>query len=331
MKKKENNLKLTFDMEQPIKTSDLNNHIKTIDLFICAASFEERCFAIPKQVSKSSKHSLIFYTENEYEEIVQNATKLQQIFGENNCESVALNTERPIINAIRINDKLNSFLNGNNIETILLDTTTFTHETLLVIYRLLEFKKDKFKNLYIAYASASGYSLDTNDSAEKWLSSGISKLRTIIGYPGVSSPARDNHLIVLFGFESDRTKSLIEELQFDTISLGFGSIGKSIDSDLQKMNCERHTSLMGYFSNANMFELSLIDPFETKLTIEKQISKYPNHNTVIAAMNTKISTIGAALVAIDNPKVQLIYAKPIEYNVLNYSTPSENCFLYKMI
>lgn len=331
-KKKGNSLKLISDMEQPIKINILNNHLNSIDLFICAASFEERCFSIPKKVAEiDPKYSLIFYNDNEYEEIFENAKELELILGDKNCESIPISTEKPIENVVKINDKLNSIFNENAISNILLDTTTFTHETLLAIYRLLEFKKDKFDNLYIVYVSAGGYSLDTEDTNKKWLSSGISKLRTVLGYPGVSSPARENHLIVLFGFESDRTKLLIEELQFNTISLGFGSIGKSIDNNLQKINFDRHAKLMGYFSNANMFELSLINPFETKLSIETQICKYPNHNTVIATMNTKISTIGAALVAINNPKVQLIYAKPIEYNVSNYSIPSDNCYLYKMI
>lgn len=89
--------------------------------------------------------------------------------------------------------------------------------------------------------------------------------------------------------------------------------------------------MVNYYQNAHNFTLSLIDPFETKNDILKQMKKFPNQNTVIAPMNNKISTIGSALVAFENPKVQLIYAKPVKYNVTGYSEPRKDCYLHKII
>lgn len=47
-------------------------------------------------------------------------------------------------------------------------------------------------------------------------------------------------------------------------------------------------------------------------------------------MNNKLSTIGASLVAIDNPRVQLIYAKAIEYNVIGYSKPMNETYFFQI-
>jgi hypothetical protein len=315
-----------------LEKSELTASLQHLDLFICSSSFEDRCFSIAREVKKKFTNfkSVIFFSENEYQEIIDNAEKLSSVL--EGCDSikVPLNTTEALKNAVKINDTLNTLFENKIFRNILIDITTFTHETLLVLYRLLEFKRSSFENLHVSYVCAKDYSTDTEDPKEKWLSTGISQIRSVIGYPGVSSPARNNHLIVLFGFESDRTKSLIDELQFDTISLGFGAEGKSIANNLQSINYERHNELMKYYVNANKFELSLIDPFETQNDLQKQINKFPNHNTVIAPMNTKISTLGAALLAINNPKVQLIYAKPVDYNSKSYSIAGDHCYLFKV-
>jgi hypothetical protein len=316
-------------MTQPIKIDSLPITLDKSDLFLCSASFEERCFAIPAKFKNGQHYSLIFYSENEYGKIIDNSLELEKLFIERSMR-VSLNTNSPYENGIKINSVLDGELSKGSFSRIFIDTTTFTHETLLVIFRLLCFKKEKFKELHILYVGAEKYSTSESEPSKKWLSAGISSIRTVLGYPGVLSPARENHLIVLCGFESERTKSLIESMQFETISLAFGGKGKSIDPGHQEINYTRHCRLMDYYQNANDFEISLIDPFETKKELEAQIKKFPLHNVVLAPMNNKLSTIGAALVSVDNPKAQIIYAKPIEYNVLGYSEPREDCYYYQI-
>jgi hypothetical protein len=316
-------------MTQPIKIESLPITLGESDLFICSSSFEERCLVVPS-VFKSYQHfSLIFYSENEYQKIIDNSLGLEKLFW-GRSKRVSLNTDMPFQNGVKINLCIDEVLNTRSYKRIFVDTTTFTHETLLVIFRLLFFKKEKFEQLHILYVGAEKYSTNESEGTKKWLSAGISAIRTVLGFPGVLSPARDNHLVVLCGFESERTKSLIENMQFETISLAFGGEGKSIDASHQQINYDRHCKLMDYYKNANKFDISLIDPFETKKEIELQIKKFPAHNVVIAPMNNKLSTIGAALVSIDNPKAQIIYAKPIEYNVLGYSTPRRDCYHYRI-
>ena len=47
-------------------------------------------------------------------------------------------------------------------------------------------------------------------------------------------------------------------------------------------------------------------------------------------MNTKLSTLGAALAAVERPEIQLCYARAIEYNESGYSTPSNQVTIFTM-
>jgi hypothetical protein len=40
-------------------------------------------------------------------------------------------------------------------------------------------------------------------------------------------------------------------------------------------------------------------------------------------LNTKLSTVGVALAAIENPEIQICYAEPEEYNTDGYSKPGK--------
>lgn len=300
-----------------------------IDLFICSSSFEERCFSLPNVIKDiSPQQTLIIFNKNEYQEIIYNADKIQVLFGKKTTK-VAISSDEPIKSSQLINSSIEDVFK-KKIDNILLDATTFTHESLLVIIKLLYFRKDRFKKLFVGYVGANDYSLNEEKLEDKWLSNGIKEIRSVLGYPGSLSPARNYHLIILFGFELERTKKLIDESQFDRISIGFGYKGKSIQNKFQELNCDRHKELVKSYPLAEEFEISLIDPYEARDKILEQAQKYPNYNIIVAPMNNKISTVGASLAAIINPKIQIIYAKSVNYNVNGYSTPKDDCYIFEV-
>lgn len=306
-----------------------------IDLFLCASSFEDRCFSTAaslKTIIRNSDgiKSIVYFNSNEHPSIVSNSKRLKRILGPS-CKLYALNTELPMANASILNESLELALKTGKVSNILVDTTTFTHETLLVLIRLLYFKKDRFTKLFISYVGAVNYSIQEQEDTKKWLSHGISAIRSIVGYPGRNSPAKKNHLLVMFGFESDRTELLINHLEFDVVSVGLGSEKESICKSNFVINKTRYDDLTKSFDKINKFNFSLIDPLKAKRSILKQANKFKDCNCVIAPMNNKISAIGAALAGIDNPKIQIIYAKPTEYNVSGYSSPGKEVFIHQLI
>ncbi|OIQ64046.1 hypothetical protein GALL_544070 [mine drainage metagenome] len=183
----------------------------------------------------------------------------------------------------------------------------------------------------VCYNDSKEYSYNVVNAADKWLTKGVGDVRNIIGYPGYISPARHNHLIILFGFEVERTQRVIEKFEADIVSIGFGSEENSINSVHYAINQNRHKQLLNFNSNLNVFTLSLIDPKKTKANLIEQILKYPDTNVIIAAMNTKLSTVGAALAFRDNPDIQLCYVKANLYNIEGYSLAGENVYLFDVL
>lgn len=304
---------------------------KSIDLFISSASFEDRCF-VTANLAKDfkPKKSVFFYNKNEADIIIINSEKLTAAIS--HSYRISLNSDSPVYNYVKLLFFVNNELKNFQLPNILIDITTFTHETLLVLLRILEIKKHLLGNIFMSYVGASEYSFNTQNDDEKWLSKGIKDIRTIIGYSGFTVPTKKNHLIVLFGFESERTQKIIEQYEYDFISLGFANIDESIQNNHQKINCERHSNLLKENPKANKFNFSLVDPYQTEKDILNYLSleKFRDLNTVIAPLNNKISTIGAGLAAIKNQNIQLSYAKPNIYNTEGYSKPNFDIYMHEI-
>lgn len=317
---------------QKINISDLKSTISNleIDYFLVSSSFEERCLCIAKEIKDLDFKKIIFYNSNELENIIENSIILERLF-ERDVQRIELNTDDPVFNYINIYTIINEITRSKSKPKIFIDTTTFTHETLLVLVRVLAFHKLELGEIYISYLGAKEYSVNEKLDNDKWLSKGIKEIRTVIGYPGFSDPTRDNHLLILFGFESDRTKRLIDEFEFDNITLGFANKENSIQANHQRINSDRHKSLVDEYGT-DTFEFSLIDVDTVKNSILKYLEtdKYREMNTVIAPMNNKISTIGAGLAAIENENIQITYAKASVYNTHGYSIPNEDVYLCQL-
>ncbi len=212
---------------------------------------------------------------------------------------------------------------------IVVDSTTFTHEGLLILFRLLASRLRAKDTLHVVYTPASDYALDTAEQ-EKWLSRGLKEIRSVLGFPGRMIPTRRMHLIVLVGFEVDRARLLIDACEPDAISLGSGRDA----TDNKKAHLPRNTAsllqLAVLYPGFKKFEFSSVDPVDTERALAEQVSQCSDHNTVIAPMNTKLSTIGAALFALRNREVQLCYAPAMTYNTPAYSSACDFCLMMEV-
>ena len=212
--------------------------------------------------------------------------------------------------------------------TVLLDITTFTHEHLLILMALIR-NHGLPCQVLLGYTGAAEYSTNT-DEESVWLSRGVGQVRSILGYPGDMAPSRRLHLIVLVGFEVERARTLIEIMEPSKLSLGIGAQEKSISSRHYARN-ERFRNRLQEFqmrqlqtqTEVDKFTFSCVDPDEARDAILLQAAKYPEFNTAVCPMNTKISTIGVGLAALQDPRLQVAYAAVAEYNEAGYSTPGE--------
>lgn len=307
--------------------------LKNITTFISSASFEERCFSTIEKISNSKispVKSLIFYNGNEVKSISGNAVRMASKL--QNSRLIELNSNAPTLNYLKIRKIIFKEATEGNLENTLIDITTFTHETLLILLKIFKLINASVKNLYLGYSGAKEYSVSENDDDKKWLSKGIREIRNVIGFPGVYERMRKDHIVIMFGFEYERTVSLIEKYEYDILSLGFCLESTAIRSNHYKINKERHLKLLSRFTNSLQFTFSLKDPLQTQNNILDHISNNDlvEANTVIAPMNNKISTIGAGIAAFNNPRIQLVYAQPLIYNTSNYSIPNGEVYFSKI-
>jgi len=315
-----------MNYKNPINILELSQSINDkIDLFICSASFEERCLKIPEQISKLKPLKVVIcHNKNHSDSNQRNLEKINSYF--ENSINLDFISNDPLSNAVTFLRFLDNLVLYDNFN-IYIDITTFTHETLLILFRYLHMRM-KNCNIFYIYIDAIDYSINEEDPSKKWLSKGIGEIRSVLGYPGIISPAKKNHLIIIFGFESERTQKLIETYESHIVSLAFGPVALSTHKKHYELNYERHKELLNYYPDSSSFEVSMIDPIEAKKDILKQINKFPDMNVIIAPMSTKVSTIGTALLALENTNVQLTYVTANQYNIHGYSKAGENCYLF---
>ena len=297
-----------------------------LDLFVCSASFEERCKAVPMAIPASRK-CLIAYNLDYLEVLAGNLATLQERYpGAALCE---MRTDRPLLTADHIVAKLDYFWpdrSANKPNRVGVDVTTFTREALLILMKYVWLKMGPQDELIVYYNRAREYAMGLPES-EKWLSKGIAEVRSVLGFPGRLLPSRANHLIVMTGFEDVRALRLVSEWEPSLLSLGVADPGDKHTAEHQKINEERSRRVGNIFGPVESFSFSAYDPLKASDALTLQTRRAEGMNTIIAPMNTKISTIGAGLAAWHDPNIQLCYAQAETYNVAAYSAPGDAVYL----
>jgi len=304
----------------------INESLPSKYAFICFASFEKRSVSIPLSLKADEIIEGIVLRNIGVNSGVDNRENVDVICKYlQKCETREIDITDPISIVDAMTDIVRMLI-GKCIRSIVIDISTFTHEALLILLRLLFDNKQNFESILCLYNGASSYS--SGDSPDKiWLSKGCHDVRNVIGYPGFLRPAAKNHLIVLTGYETERATRLIEILEPDLLSLG----------DCNEPTDVNHEQAMKYFKDRfdewkNSFQGVISDSFtfscrDVEKTIESLnnvISDKPNENYIMVPLNTKLSTIAMAIVALRNPRIQVCYAVPEMYNTQKYSEPSDN-------
>ena len=295
-----------------------------VDLFICSASFERRCVSIAEHLDGTRiGHVLIAHNQRFRDVVDANLRFLQERFVGKES-TLVVDSADPVLTATNVVEAIRE-QRGKSAQRILVDITAFTHETLLILFRVCNQEFDEASVVDFLYAPASEYSIG-DDPGDKWLSKGISEVRSVMGYPGGFAPSRDTHLIVLAGFEDYRALSLIQELEPSLVSIGYGDrseVGTGPHQVTNERNVERIRSVLG---SVEAFVFSGYDALSAEETIRKMVRGHDQYNTILAPMNTKISTLGAARVALRDESIQICYAQADIYNYRNYSRPGDDYY-----
>ncbi|MEN3322225.1 hypothetical protein VP395_00670 [Mariniflexile soesokkakense] len=308
-----------------INTSEIINHFGIIDLFLCSSGFEERSTFLGKSLDNTKvDKAYLFHLKDNYVQAEINSEEINK-----NLPHITIITY-PRHRAIETFDIFYHFfdkqINYNKNLNVVIDITTFTREILLVLVKILSL--DRFRNVFsinLVYTPAENY--------PKWLSKGVRDIRSIFGYSGLHLPSKKLMLIVLNGFEVERTKEIIDSFEPNRLLLGKPSELNSINKKLNKISCERFEEINERYHSLIIedFEFSCKNVLETKKVLDKLVNKYQNdYNIVISPLNNKISTLSVALLAIENENVQVCYASANQYNIKSYSKSSDYFFVFNL-
>jgi hypothetical protein len=299
-------------------------------VFICFASFEKRstisATAIPRdRISKTIAFRSINVANEDAVETI--CSKLSDV------QIIEIELRNPISVAQDMTTCVKELISAGN-QSLVVDVTTFTHESLAMLIKLLYDNQKAFTTIHFLYNGAFDYSDSKTDGLKQmWLSKGCRDVRNVIGYPGMMRPALKTCLVLLTGFELERATGLIEILEPDRLMLGIGT-EPTHENNQEAMDYfrKKFTEWESNYKNSNYsnFEFSCKNISSAIVSIENVVASNPDENYIVVPLNTKLSTIAAAIVALRNKKIQICYPLPEIYNTKNYSIPSDTITVFDL-
>ena len=206
--------------------------------------------------------------------------------------------------------------------SLVIDITCMPRELLGMLLFAVWVHQEYFPRVFVTYVAAppKGYATQNPKLAEKdkWLSSGVATVRTIVGYPGAFRADRPTHLIALAGHEFERLFAIAEYVEPSRLTIGGEQEASSTVSGasvlsqevVQKLRARIQVPDIGDIS----FSASSIEDVVASLgRLNFNVSE---ENVALVAMNTKLVFVGAALFSLANRGVRMVYAVPREFNPL---------------
>ena len=319
-------------MSSVVTTTPIHSVLpKGLDTFICSASFESRCLVVPSMLHRdkySVENVLISWNVNHLNAVQKNKQKLFEIFS--NPVACELSTDDPLVTADQFMRGLRElFSAGGDSMRIGVDVTTFTRESLLILLRCLVEMMRPGDSVIGLYSRASAY--EGTAEGDRWLSHGVREVRSVFGYPGDFKPTRRTHLVVLAGFEDDRALQITAVFEPSVLSLGIPdpTAGHASEHN-EKMQLRKTRWLSHLGSRVKEFNFDSYSVDKCIDSVCKAIRSEHSMNTILAAMNTKISTVAAGICALQNPEVQVSYAQADIYNYESYSMPAKEVYVFDL-
>ena len=314
---------MSAEIEVPLK--DVNNNLPEDTALICFASFETRCYTLAKLID-FAKINLMFVFRNTDQSmsssIDTNFATIMEL--KEDAIAVPVNLDSPVTSAGEILSVVLR-IKKEQIKNIVVDISTFTHETLLMLIKTLCVHRNFFEKIILIYNGASEYS--------DWLSIGCKNVRNVVGYPGFFNPAYKDHMIILTGFEKERATRLVELFEPDVLSIGNG-IEPIHNHHLDMMNGMKEEFEEWFYKMPTIchttFEFSCSNIRSTVDILEGLISQAKGENIILVPLNTKLSTVAVALVALSDNRVQIVYPIAEAYNIY-YSKPNDSFVLIDLL
>lgn len=278
-------------------------------VYILYPSWEERSFLGFQKYLTSNSVDLVYLIEKEdsinWDYTQSCLNKIKELCLEKNIE----------VNIISINSNEKetyesiTYLieNADSNCNMIVDITTMSRN---IIWILLFSIKQRYNSVKIVYNLPECY-------CDSWISKEPSTPSLLFKHSGVIDLDLKNCLVIITGFDIDRTKQLVKFYDPQKIVLLIQSSNQFDDNS--RNDPEEHQRVcieLGYTSNN--IEINMIDAYSQSLgreIIESVVAKYKEeYNLIFASLGPKLSAISLYELFLVNSEIALSYVPSKKYN-----------------
>lgn len=290
-----------------------------IDTLIAVLGWEERFYkGILRDFDSFDCKTLYLIVFDEYELFTsENLEKIEAKCLEKNIilNKIELFYQKPVeswrsIETLADNDLINT-------KNVLLDISTMPRET---VWSLLFFLRRRSKEIHYIYYKPLSYG--------EWLCKEPDKPRLLYKHSGIVAFGRPTALIILTGYDYDRTNQLVRFYEPALTILGLQK-GKQFDNHNRNVKESHEKECNG--CEVQTFEIDFYEgDFGAALLSEKLESLKKYYNIIVASLGPKISAIAIYSNLLEHPEIALTYVPAKEYNI-NYSVGIADESIYGII
>jgi len=300
--------------EEPVEIEHLTklNEYGPDDLFICCASFEDRCVS---SISKGSadfrtRFAVIFFIEDTLykKQVETNLFRLQSELSKRTTEGsfvIRCQRDNPIEGITQLKNIWQQCKPRDPEEPfITIDISGFTKIYLfeLLHYLVVELNLGLPRLLHT-----------TQKYLPAKLTRGVQQITTIHNFFGNISYDKQTILILLLGFESERSLAVWQHFNpSKTIAL-ITNPPRFDKQDYLKYAHENNSYLLSQPS-VEVRDIPADSPYAVKSVLESIYNDTRGSlNMAIGPFGTKPQVVGVFLFCLEHPKVQIVYSFPVKY------------------
>ncbi len=274
-----------------------------IDNIIAVLGWEERFIeGLQKNLNEFNSFTLYLIIFDEYESYSsKNLSRIQAICDEKKVkiEKLKLSYKNPAYSWRKLESLVANKLMST--ENVILDISTMPRET---IWGLLFFLQKNSKQTHYIYHKPLNYG--------EWLCKEPDRPRLLYKHSGIAEFGRHTALMILTGYDYDRTNQLVRFYEPALTVLG---LQKGSQFDNQKRNIEKQHREQCKGTEVNTFEIDFYSGDLGFSVLNEEITKLKSdYNVIVASLGPKISSISIYRIFLKHPEIALTYVPTKEYN-----------------
>jgi hypothetical protein len=290
------------------------------DVFICSASFEERCLGVVRRFkgySQSCAYIFVYNTTDDRRK--RNLSEMHRRLKKTGAiKKISADVGDPVDSVAELMRHLRKEKDVGLDRRITIDVTTFTKRHLFLLLRALD-TAGLVERLRVLYTEPTDYVTDSSIS----MSSGFSGIEPIPSFSSTQSLGKPLMLVTFLGYESDRAIALFNNLDPNETFLFVSRPAYIAGREQRAMDMNRN--LISLVGEEKIRWADARDPNDTYAKLNSLFDGDGSYalrkwSCCISPLGTKPQAIGLYLFWRENRGLfSVIYSSPLRYNNIFYS------------